>query len=92
MTDTGLAQRHRARSEIGIQAPSLQDSSLQVPPPHPILSSTWMSQAIRCFWMIMMKKLMVLQQPAACLVFSKQFCVHPTDVFLPFQGTESLNT
>ena len=35
MTNTGLAQRHRARSEIGIQAPSLQDSSLQVPPPPP---------------------------------------------------------
>ena len=35
---------------------------------------------------------MVLQQQAACLVFSKQFCVHPTDVFLPFLGTESLNT
>ena len=41
---------------------------------------------------MMMKKLMVLQQQAACLVFSEQFCVHPTDVFLPFRGTESLNT
>ena len=32
MINTGHAQRHRARREIGIQAPSLQDSSLQVPP------------------------------------------------------------
>ena len=23
---------------------------------------------------------------------SEQFCVHPTDVFLPFCGTERLNT